>query len=118
MNVLMNVMISQLIENKVRMSVINKVNILMKFISFFINLKKILKKCRIICVMTTITTVISLSKLNISEHICLFVKWNILKKTKKIIYRSQTSYSVGKDFIFINMYMYLLTRSILNPIFV
>lgn len=65
--------------------------------------------------MTTITTVISLSKLNISEHICLFVKWNIL--TKKI-YRSQTSYSVGKDFIFINMYMYLLTRSILNPIFV
>lgn len=46
MNVLMNVMISQLIENKVRMSVtcINKVNILMKFISFFINLKKILKK--------------------------------------------------------------------------
>lgn len=113
----MNVMISQLIENKARMSVINKVNILMKFISFFINLKKILKKCRIICVMTTTTTVISLSKLNISEHICLFVKWNILKKTKKI-YKSQTSYSVGKDFIFLNMYMYLLTRSILNSIFV
>lgn len=67
--------------------------------------------------MTTITTVISLSKLNISEHICLFVKWNILRKTKKI-YRSQTSYSAGKDFIFINMYMYLLTRSILYPIFV
>lgn len=35
MNVFMNVMVSQLIENKVRMSVINKVNILMKFISFF-----------------------------------------------------------------------------------
>lgn len=35
MNVFMNVMVSQLIENKVCMSVINKVNILMMFISFF-----------------------------------------------------------------------------------
>lgn len=70
MNVFMNVMISQLIENKVLMYVINKVNMLMKFISFFYLLKENTgKKCRRMCVMTAITTVIPLSKLNISEHI-------------------------------------------------
>lgn len=71
MNVFMNVMISQLIENKVLVYVINKVNMLMKFISFFFHLLKenTVKKCRRMCVMTAITTVIPLSKLNISELI-------------------------------------------------
>lgn len=40
MNVFMNVMISQLIENKVLMYVINKSNMLMKFISYFYLLKE------------------------------------------------------------------------------
>lgn len=72
MNVFMNVMISQLIENTVLVYVINKVNMLMKFISFFffhLLKENTVKKCRRMCVMTAITTVIPLSKLNISELI-------------------------------------------------
>lgn len=54
-------------------------NILMKFISGFLFIKrKNRKKCRRMCVMSDITTVIPLPKLNISEYIFLCVIWNFL----------------------------------------